>query len=205
MLLVAGSGCRAAGHLGTDGQPLPSGTTAPPTSTHSAADDSAGEDGADVAGPLTAERRAALGLPPAGQAPQEFPPLSAQQWADPEAVAARFVLSITNYTAAEDPQGVNARTAVYASERLRRELATSSSGTAGLEDLRRVQAVFRGEVLAIVTEARSDAGAVVNLTVRVTSSLVAMPSSPPRVAFFRLTLSPEPGGSRWLVVGVERS
>ena len=78
--------------------------------------------------PLDGARRADLGLPPPGQTPGPLAPLSEAQWSRPELVAVRYVLVDTNYSAAEDPAAVMARRATYASERLRSDLADSSSG-----------------------------------------------------------------------------
>lgn len=164
-------------------------TTAPP-------DDHGHED----TGILTPTRRAQLGL--AGSAVAQ--PLTPQQSLDPEAVAARFVLADTTYTAAEDPGAVNARRAVYATPRLAADLATSSSGAARLEELRRRQARFAGEVLTISTsEARAEL-AVVGLRVAVTLSSADEPPER-RVRFYQLTLGRDSPTGRWLVARAEQS
>jgi len=161
----------------------------------------AGDDhGEDDDGTLSAPRRAELGLPGPGTSQA----LSPRQWTDPQAVAARFVLADTTYTAAEDPATVNARRAAYATARLAADLATSSSGAARLDELRRRQARFTGEVLSITTSQDNGELAVVHLSVAV---VMTSSDQPPdrRVRFYELTLGRELPGGRWLVARAEQS
>ncbi len=152
-------------------------------------------------GQLSPARRAQLGL--AGSA-GSVPVLSAQQWSDPHAVASRFVLADTTYTAAEEPAAVNARRAAYATPRLAADLSTSSSGGARLDELRRRQARFAGEVLAITTSQDDGRLAVVQLGAAVTiSTNDAGPDR--RVRFYQLTLGRDSADGRWLVARVEQS
>lgn len=170
-------------------------SSAPPTSV-APPDDHGHED----TGVLTPARQAQLGLAGPGAAQ----PLTSQQWAEPEAVAARFVLADTTYTAAEDPVAVNTRRAAYATPRLAADLATSSSGAARLEELRRRQARFVGEVLTIATSDANADLAVVRLRVAVT---VTTSDHPPerRVRFYQLTLGRDSPTGRWLVARIEQS
>ena len=150
---------------------------------------------------LTPARRMRLGLHlPSGTVPG----LSAQQWSDPEAVASRFVLADTTYTAAEDPIAVNARRGAYATPRLAADLATSSSGGARLEDLRHSQARFVGEVLTIGTDHQDGELAVVQIRAAVTTTRSGEPPVR-RVRFYQLTLRRDLVDGRWLVAGVEQS
>ena len=97
--------------------PAATSSTAAPTLTRG---EDAGESGGDAGGTdsLTAQRRALLGLPAPGQDAAQLHPLRKEQWADPEAVGARFVLTDTTYAASEDPATVGARRSAYATERL---------------------------------------------------------------------------------------
>jgi len=171
---------------------------APASSTTAPADDH-GEH--EDAGTLTTARRAELGL---SAPPGTVPGLTAQQWLDPEAVASRFVLADTTYTAGEDPRVVNARRAAYATARLADELATSSSGGARLEQLRRRQARFAGEVLTIAGGHDTGLVAVVEIGAAVTTTSVDQPPER-RVRFYRLTLGRAAPTEGWLVARVEQS
>ena len=104
-------------------------------------------DHAEHTGELTPARSAALGL----QGPGRATPLTEQLWSDAQAVAARFVLVDTTYSASEDAAAVNARRSAYATPRLTADLTTSSSGGARLEDLRRRQGTFVGQIEALRT------------------------------------------------------
>lgn len=157
-------------------------------------------DHAEHTGELTPARTAELGL----QGPGRATPLTEQLWSEPEAVAARFVLVDTTYSASEDAAEVNARRAAYATPRLAADLATSSSGGARLEDLRRRQGSVVGQIEAVRTREDNSAAAVVELTVRVTVTTNDAPPEP-RVRFYRLTLGRESGTGRWLVARAEQS
>ena len=119
----------------TVGTPPRAAVAAPATTTTAASRDHDDDDTARPA--LDERRRGELGLPPFGVPPASWAPLTPAQWADPEAVAARYVLVDTTYATAEDPGGVAARRAEYATARLAADLTTSSSGGARLEELRR--------------------------------------------------------------------
>lgn len=113
----------------------------------------------------------------------------------------RYVMVDTNYSAGEDPATVMARRATYASERLRADLASSSSGAAHLEEQRRQGLVFRGEVLGIATVVEGDR-ATVTLTVRRSTLAAEGLTAAPRIGFHQLRLVRNPSDGHWLVVGV---
>ena len=174
----------------TDGASATTSTTAGPA-------DDADEHG--DGGLLTPARRGQLGLTGAGGAGA----LTPQQWSDPQAVAAHWVLADTTYAAAEEPAAVNSRRAAYATPRLVADLATSSSGGARLEELRRRQARYAGEVLAVTTNQSSIDVAVVQVRAAVTLRTSDQPPDR-RARFYQVTLGREPGG-RWLVARAEQS
>ena len=131
----------------------------------------------------------------------ELPPLSPGAWADPEAVAARFLLVETNHPAAEDPAEFWARKAAYVSARFGEDLRASSSGGSGRAELAAQGAVFQGEVLGLATVSRDDTTAVVDCSVR-RATAVSGGAPRTRIAFYRLTLVRHDDG-RWLVVDVQ--
>lgn len=163
------------------------------------------EDPPQATRPLDAARRRVLGLPFAGEVRFPMPPLTAIQWADPEAVAARYVLVDTNYPSSADPAALSARRGAYATERLRADLATSSSGAAGLEGFRRQGAVFTGDVLGLATDSASSTTTTVTAVARRATLVDGHPVATPRIAFYRLTLVHDPANARWLVVDVRLS
>lgn len=172
-------------------------STTPTTHLQESDDES---DHVEHTGELTSARSAELGL----RGPGRATPLTDELWSDPEAVAARFVLVDTTYSASEGAAAVNARRAAYATPRLAGDLATSSSGGARLDDLRRRQASFLGQIEGLRTSKNTGAMAVVQLTVKVT---ITTNDAPPdaRVRFYQLTLGREAGTGRWLVARGEQS
>ena len=157
-------------------------------------------DHAEHTGELTPARSAELGLERPGQAT----PLTERLWSDPQAVAARFVLVDTTYSASEDAAAVNARRFAYATPRLAADLAASSSGGARLEELRRRQGSFVGHIEALSTSENTGTVAVVQLTVRITLSTNDAPPNA-RVRFYQLTMGRDAGTGRWLVASAEQS
>lgn len=153
---------------------------------------------------LDATQRAGLGLPPAGAGVEagDLSSLSEDQWAEPGVVAGRFALVRSNYRIDDDPAALRQRLAPYVVERLAEDLATSSGGGAGLAELRASGAVFRGDVLGLVTTERSESRSVVDLTLRRSTD---GDNRPPRVEFWRLTLVLDRIAGHWLVVDVETS
>ena len=173
-------------------------TSRTPTTHVQGSDDES--DHAEHGGELTPTRAAELGL----EGPGRVTPPTDQLWSNPEAVAARFVLVDTTYSATEDPAAVNARRAAYATPRLAADLAASSSGGARLEDLRVRQASFVGQIEALSTSEDTGTVAVVQLTVRVT--LTTNDAPPDRsVRFYQLTLAREAATGRRLVARAEQS
>jgi hypothetical protein len=151
--------------------------------------------------------RTRLGLPEvSGTAidPTAVPPLDEVQWADPEAVAVRFVLVRTNYRACEDPAALRRRSSPYVVPRLGTELAWSSGGQAGLAELRAQGAVFAGDVVGVATTERSESRSVVDLTVRRSTSVGGEPG-PARVSFWRLTLVRDAPSGHWQVADLQLS
>jgi len=144
-------------------------------------------------------------LPAAAEVPGPLPPLNGTQWKDAEAVAARYVVVDTNYPASEDPAVLAARRGAYAGERLRADLASSSSGAVGLDDLRRQGAVFSGDVLGLATDSASPTTTTVTVVVRRTTLVDGHPVVPPRIVFYRLNLVRDTTNGRWLVVDVRLS
>ncbi len=155
--------------------------------------------------PLGREARHRLGLPADGAAlnADRLPPLDEAQWADPEAVAARFALVRTNFPADEDPAQLRARSSPYVADLFQEDLASSSGGGAGLADLRAQGVVFVG-VVGLVTTERSANRSVVDLTVQ-RSTLGREVPQPGRVEFWRLTLVRDVTSGHWLVAGLELS
>ena len=184
---------------------------APPTTPTSAADHGRGHEALE--GPVRAtvalepSDRTRLGLPPvSGTAiePAALPPLDEGQWADPEVVAARFVLVRTHYRADDDPAALRVRSSPYVVPRLLGELASSSGGQAGLAQAQDRHAVFVGDVVGLATSERSDNRSVVDLSVRRSTALRGTVSSA-QVSFWRVTLVREPASGHWQVAGLELS
>ena len=165
-----------------------------------------------VAGPAKATfalgpgERDRLGLPATGLAVQSdaLPPLDEAQWADPEAVAARFALVRTNYRTTEDLVEMRARSAPYVVPRLQQDLASSSGGEAALAELREQGTAFAGDIVGLVTTERSQDRALVDLTIQrlvVDDGLL----DPERVVFWRLTLVRDRITGHWLVAELQSS
>lgn len=144
-------------------------------------------DHAEHTGALSPTRSAELGLHGGGRATS----LTDELWSNAQAVAARFVLADTTYSASEDAGAVNSRRAAYATPRLAAELAASSSGGARLEELRRRHASFVSQVEALSTSDDTGTVAVVQLTVGVT---LTTNDAPPdrRVRFHTSSATAEP-------------
>ena len=181
----------------------PSSTTI--TSIHEHEDES-------VAGPARATfalgpgERARLALPATGSAVRSdaLPPLDEAQWADPEAVAARFALVRTNYRTTEDLAEMRARSAPYVVPRLQQDLASSSGGEAALAELRAQDTAFAGDVVGLVTSERFQDRALVDLTIQ--RFLVDDGAlDPEQVVFWRLTLVRDRITGHWLVAELQFS
>lgn len=181
---------------------LPSTTTSTPGAHHDTHEAPAGLAAATL--PLAPKRRAALGLPPAGEGVigAELGPLATEQWTDPEVVAGRFLLVQTNHAADEEPTAVASRRATYTSARLAEDLALSAAGAVPLEELREADTVFYGEVVGLALDERSPTTATVAASVRRWHTSTR-PATPARISFYVLRLVLDQPNQRWLVVDVE--
>jgi hypothetical protein len=199
--LSALAACGRTPHVATSSGP--GARRAPVASTTSTTHGQESDDESDHAehtGALTPTRSAELGL----HGPDPATSLTNELWSNPQAVATRFVLADTTYSASEDAGAVNARRAAYATPRLAADLAASSSGGARLEELRRRHASFVGQVEALSTSEDTGTVAVVQLTVGVT---LTTNDAPPdrRVRFYQLTLGRDAATGHWLVARAEQS
>jgi hypothetical protein len=136
--------------------------------------------------------------PPPG--PGALPALTAAQAADPEAVAARFLVTYATFDAGEDPAAVDARLAEFATPSLAEELQRDSSGSAALEELRARNVAFTGEVVEISTSERSGSRAIVVAVVEHTTVVDGVVDPEFRLVPYTVTLVPS--RLRWLVAGL---
>lgn len=156
---------------------------------------------------LSAEQRAALGLPPLNEPiqPTTLPALTVAQWADPRAVSARLALLQTNYWAHEEPVVLMARWRPYLVPRFAEDLAASPSDGPAPAELLGLNAVSVGEILGLALSERFSDRAVVSLTARRNVVLAGRSIRAPRVVIWVLTLVFDAATNRWLVAGIERS
>lgn len=156
---------------------------------------------------LTDEHRSGLGLPAHGEQLEvaALAPLTAAQWDDPGAVAARLALLQTNYRAGEDPRHVSARWVPYLASRLVEDLAASGSTAPPPDELHTPDAVFVGEVLSLAIVELSSAHAVVNLILRRGTVVGGKDIQRPRIVFWVVTLVRDPAAERWFVAELDRS
>jgi hypothetical protein len=147
---------------------------------------------------------AAVALEPPPEAPPPgpgaLPALTTAQAADPEAVAARFLVTYASFDAGEDPAAVDARLAELATPSLAEELQRDSSASAALEDLWARNVAFAGEVVEISTSERSRSRAIVVAVVEHTTVVDGVVDPEFRLLPYTLTLVPF--GPRWLVAGL---
>lgn len=141
--------------------------------------------------------------PPAGGPPPDastLAPLTPGAQADPEAVAERFLLTYANFDPSADARGLEARLGELTTPALAEELRRDSSASAALDDLRRRNVAFVGQVVDISVSERSDTRAVVVAVVEHTTVVddVAQPDF--RLVPYTLTLMP--AGSGWVVAGL---
>ncbi len=144
----------------------------------------------------------ALEPPPEAPPPdaRALAPLTPAAQADPEAVAERFLVTYASFDPSDDSRGLEARLRDLTTPALAHELSRDSSASAALDDLRRRNVAFVGQVVDISVSERSDTRAVVVAVVEHTTVVddVAQPD-------FRLvpyTLSLVPLGSGWVVAGL---
>ncbi len=145
---------------------------------------------------------AALEPPPEAPTPglAGLPALTTAQAADPEAVAARFLVTYATFDAGVDPAAVDARLAELATPSLAEELQRDSSASAALEDLRARNVAFAGEVVEISTSERSGFRAIVVAVVEHTTVVDGVVDPEFRLVPYTVTLVPS--GPRWLVAGL---
>ncbi|MBW3574588.1 MAG: hypothetical protein KY450_06935, partial [Actinobacteria bacterium] len=136
--------------------------------------------------------------PPPG--PGALPALTAAQAADPEAVAARFLVTYATFHAGEDPAAADARLAELATPSLAEELQRDSSASAALEDLRARNVAFAGQVVEISTSERSGSRATVVAVVEHTTVVDGVVDPDFRLVPYTVTLVPS--GPGWLVAGL---
>lgn len=153
--------------------------------------------------PLDERRQSELGLAPPGPVDASaLPGLTADQWADPEVVAARFLLVQTNGAAGEDPATIAGRRDPYTSPHLARELELAGAGAASRGQLSETSTVFHGEVVGLATGERSSTTATVAATVRRWHTSTE-PATPARISFYVLRLVFDAPANRWLVVDLQ--
>ncbi len=141
--------------------------------------------------------------PPADDPPPDasaLAPLTPAAQADPEVVAERFLVTYASFDPSEDPPGLEARLGDLTTPALAEELRRHSSASAALDDLRRRDVAFVGQVVDISVSERSDTRAVVVAVVEHTTVVddVAQPDF--RLVPYTLTLVPL--GSGWVVAGL---
>lgn len=144
----------------------------------------------------------ALEPPPEAPLPDAstLAPLTPAAQTDPEAVAERFLVTYANFDPSADPRGLEARLGELTTPALAEELRRDSSASAALDDLRRRNVAFVGQVVDISVSERSDTRAVVVAVVEHTTVVddVAQPDF--RLVPYTLTLMP--AGSGWVVAGL---
>ncbi len=129
-----------------------------------------------------------------------LPPLTPAAQADAEAVAERFLVTYASFDPSDDSRGLEARLRDLTTPALAQELSRDSSASAALDDLRRRNVAFVGQVVDISVSERSDTRAVVVAVVEHTTVVddVAQPDF--RLLPYTLTLVPL--GSGWVVAGL---
>ncbi|MGI8709700.1 MAG: hypothetical protein ACR2LA_01710 [Acidimicrobiales bacterium] len=115
-------------------------------------------------------------------------------------MAERFLVTYANFDPSADPRGLEARLGELTTPALAEELRRDSSASAALDDLRRRNVAFVGQVVDISVSERSDTRAVVVAVVEHTTVVddVAQPDF--RLVPYTLTLMP--AGSGWVVAGL---
>ncbi|HEV2071877.1 MAG TPA: hypothetical protein VGR26_19005 [Acidimicrobiales bacterium] len=147
-------------------------------------------------------------LPPAAlePAPDTLPPrldslpaLSPAQVADPEAVAARFLVTYATFDAGEDPAAHHARLAQFTTPALADELRRNSSASAALQELRARNVEFGGQVVEIAVSERSHSRATVAAVVEHTTAVDGVVDPEFRLVPYTVTLVVSERG--WVVAG----
>lgn len=138
-------------------------------------------------------------LPPS---PEGLPALTPAQTADPQAVAARFLVTYASFGSHEDPAALGARLAQFTTPSLAEELQRNSSASAALEDLQAGNVAFGGEVVEISVSERSDSRAVVVAVVEHTTAVNGVVDPEFHLVPYTVTLVPSRPG--WLVAGLSQ-
>ena len=135
-------------------------------------------------------------LPPG---PDSLPALSSAQAADPEAVAARFLVTYATFDAGQDPAAHHARLVEFTTPALADELRRNSSASAALEDLRARNVEFAGQVVEIAVSERSQSRTVVAAVVEHITAVDGVVDPEFRLVPYTVTLVPSERG--WVVAG----
>jgi hypothetical protein len=154
--------------------------------------------------PQPASPPAALEPPPKALPPRPdaLPALTPAQAADPEAVAARFLVTYATFDAGEDPAAHHARLADFTTPALADELSRNSSASAALEDLRARNVEFAGQVLEISVSDRSESRTIVSAVVEHTTAVDGVVDPDFDLAPYTVNLVPSESG--WLVAGLSQ-
>ena len=135
-------------------------------------------------------------LPPG---PDALPALTPAQATDPEAVAARFLVTYATFDANEDPAAHHARLAEFTTAALADELRRNSSASAALDDLRARNVEFAGEVVEISVSERSQSRTTVAAVVEHTTAVGGVVDPEFRLVPYTVTLVASERG--WTVAG----
>lgn len=141
--------------------------------------------------------------PPAEDAPPDattLTPLTPAEQADPEVVAERFLVTYASFDPSADPPRLDARLGELVTPALAQELSRDSSASAALDDLRRRNVAFVGQVVDRSVSERSDTRAVVVAVVEHTTVVDGVAQPDFRLVPYALTLVPL--GSGWVVAGL---
>ncbi len=202
--LLLALGALIAVALGGDRPPqAPPATTIPSPPLASSVTTSPTSPSPRVVGPASTPASSdALEPPPEAPPPDAsaLAPLTPAAQADPGAVAERFLVTYASFDPTDDPRWLDARLGELTTPALAEELRRDSSASAALDDLRRRNVAFVGQVVDISVSERSDIRAVVVAVVEHTTVVddVAQPGF--RLVPYTLTLVPL--GSGWVVAGL---
>ena len=131
--------------------------------------------------------------------PHSLPALTPAQIADPEAVAARFLVTYATFDAGEDPAAHHARLVEFTTPALADELRRNSSASAALEDLRARNVKFAGQVVEIAVSERAHSRTIVAAVVEHTTAVDGVVDPDFRLVPYTVTLVASERG--WLVAG----
>jgi hypothetical protein len=137
---------------------------------------------------------------PAG--PNSLPALTSAQSADPEAVAARFLVTYATFDAREDPAAHHARLLQFTTPALADELRRNSSASAALEDLRARNVEFAGQVVEIAVSERSQSRTTVAAVVEHSTAVDGVVDPEFRLVPYTVTLVASERG--WVVAGLSQ-